>query len=102
MLSPIPAGSPLGSLVFFIALLFATWPRLTFNLVLNPKNKLILRPSQVVSADSILLHPRRPHRSYLDHGGCLHTGPWAPFSMSFLWSLDCCHSELARAPFFLW
>ena len=58
MLSPIPAGSPLGSLVFFIALLFATWPRLTFNLVLNPKNKLILRPSQVVSADSILLHPR--------------------------------------------
>ena len=58
MLSPIPAGSPLGSLVFFIALLFSTWPRLTFNLVLNTKSKLVLRPSQVVPADSILLHPR--------------------------------------------
>ena len=58
MLSPIPAGSHFGSLVFFIALLFSTWPRLTFNLVLNPKSKLVFRPSQVVSEDSILLHPR--------------------------------------------
>lgn len=54
------------------------------NFSLHPKSKLVLRPPQAVSADSILLHLRIYPWSYLDRGGRLPTGLLPPCSLSFL------------------